>query len=175
MRAHLADFRVNFGCCVACAACLTACTPAERGPFAGASDSSQTASRVVPAAAAPPPTPWAPYAEAQTWPLANGTPFTSRGHQPEQQVDVRANEVARQSYAALVTDSVFPEGSVLLEQAHSASGGGLGYAMRKSSGRWSFIQLDARGGVLASGALALCAGCHAQAPADHVFGLPRAS
>jgi hypothetical protein len=45
--------------------------------------------------------------------------------------------------------------------------------MRKAGGSWSFFELDAHGGVLASGPLSLCAGCHAQAPADYVFGLPR--
>jgi hypothetical protein len=116
---------------------------------------------------------WKSYAEAQGWPAANSTPFASRGHQPEQQVDVRTNDLARPSYAALVTDTVFPDGSVLLEQAHAIASGGFGYAMRKESGHWTFLQLDARGAVLASGTLALCVGCHAQAPADHVFGLPR--
>lgn len=120
----------------------------------------------------PRPALWEPYAEAQHWPTANHAPFRSRGHQPEQQVDVRVNEIARSSYAALVTDTVFPDGSVLLEQAHADDG--LGYAMRKADGRWNFFQLDARGAVVARGPLALCAGCHAQAPADYVFGLPRA-
>jgi hypothetical protein len=45
--------------------------------------------------------------------------------------------------------------------------------MRKEAGQWSYFQLDAQGGVLASGALSLCAGCHVQAPADRVFGPPR--
>ena len=149
-----------------------ACTPAERGPFAGASDSWKNAAPPAASAAAPPPAIWDSYAEAQTWPVSNGAPFAARGHQPEQQVDVRANDLARPAYAALVADSVFPDGSVLLEQPHSSAKGGFSYAMRKQAMRWSFVQLDATGGVLASGALALCAGCHAQAPADQVFGLP---
>ena len=86
-------------------------------------------------------------------------------------MDVRANDAARTSYAALVPDTVFPDGSVLLEQAHGALGG-PGYAMRKQSGQWSYLELSARGAVVASGALALCAGCHAQARSDGVFGLP---
>jgi hypothetical protein len=60
-----------------------------------------------------------------------------------------------------------------LEQAHPSANGGFGYAMRKAGTEWTFVRLSAQGGVLESGALALCAGCHAQAPADHVFGLPR--
>lgn len=86
--------------------------------------------------------------------------------------DVRVNDAASSSYRALVTDTVFPDGAVLVELART--GTGHGYAMRKMSGNWSYFELDAQGAVLASGSLTLCAGCHAQAPADHVFGLPRA-
>lgn len=112
------------------------------------------------------------YAEVQHWPAVSAAPFTSRGHQPEQSVEVRVNELAHASYTALVTDTVFPEGSLLVELP---SGPGHGYAMRKASGVWSYFELDAKGGLLASGTpLALCDGCHAQAPADHVFGPPRA-
>jgi hypothetical protein len=101
----------------------------------------------------------------------NRAPFTSRGHRPEQRVDVRVSPESRSTYGALVTDSLFPDGSVLAELSHA--GDGRGYGMRKAGGRWSFYELDPSGGVTASGALALCAGCHAQAPADSVFGLPR--
>lgn len=104
-------------------------------------------------------------------PVVTSAPFASRGHLPEQSVEVRVNDVARQPYAALVTDTVFPDGSLLAELSPSASGNG--YAMRKSAGVWSYFELDPRGHLLASGALALCIGCHAQAPADQVFGLPR--
>src|SRR4051812_7652283 len=110
------------------------------------------------------------YAEVQHWPAANAAPFTSRGHQPEQSVEVRVNDAARTSYGALVTDTVFPEGSVLVELSQ---GGGHSYAMRKTRGVWSYFELDAKGRLLASGALTLCAGCHAQAPADRIFGPPR--
>ena len=114
---------------------------------------------------------WDGYVEMRHWPLVNTAPFTSLGHQPEQQVDVHVNEAASSSYRTLVTDTVFPEGAVLAELSHS--GTGHGYAMRKVKGNWTYFELDARGAVLASGSQPLCAGCHAQAPADHVFGLPR--
>jgi hypothetical protein len=116
---------------------------------------------------------WDSYGEALHWPTANSAPFTSRGHQPEQEVDVHANDAARAVYGALVTDSLFPDGSVLAELPRASAGSGLGYAMRKEAGQWSYVQLDSHGGALASGALSLCAGCHAQAPADCVFGPPR--
>jgi hypothetical protein len=113
---------------------------------------------------------WDVYPAVQRWPAAS-PPFTSRGHQPEQSVEVRVNDAARASYAGLVADTVFPDGSLLVELSR---GTGHGYAMRKANGAWSYFELDAKGGVLASGALTLCAGCHAQAPADHAFGPPRA-
>jgi hypothetical protein len=107
----------------------------------------------------------------QQWPVVNGSPFKSLGHEPEQLVDVRVNPTAAASYAALVTDTVFPEGSILAELPHGSTG--RGYVMEKSQGRWSYRELDARGSVLSSGPLALCEGCHAEAPGDRAFGLPR--
>lgn len=105
-------------------------------------------------------------------PIVTAAPFTTRGHLPEQSVDVRVNELAHPRYSSLVTDSVFPDGSVLAELSHNASGNG--YVMRKSAGSWSYLELDPRGAVLASGVLPLCVGCHEQAPSDHAFGVPRA-
>jgi hypothetical protein len=151
-----------------------ACAAPARGPLAGASDAWKNAPEPEPAPAAPPPRAvWDNYSEALHWPASNSAPFTSRGHEPEQDVDLRVNDVARPAYAALVADTVFPDGSVLTELPHSSASRGLSYAMRKEAGQWSYFQLDAQGGVLASGALSLCAGCHVQAPADRVFGPPR--
>ena len=114
---------------------------------------------------------WPGYDELLRLPAITSSPFTSHGHQPEQPVDVRVNEVARATYVALVTDAVFPDGSLLAELSHGASGNG--YVMRKSAGVWSYFELDSQGVLLASGTLPLCSGCHRQAPADGVFGLPR--
>jgi len=152
----------------ACAACTT---PA-RSPLAGASDAWKNGPEPAPPTPAPSAV-WDGYGEALHWPAANDAPFTSRGHQPEQQVDVRVNDIARSTYGALVSDTVFPDGSVLVELPHAGTGSGASYAMRKEGGHWSYFQLDWRGGVLATGVLSLCAGCHAQAPADRVFGPPR--
>lgn len=116
---------------------------------------------------------WDVYLEALRWPVTNGEPFTSHGHQPEQLVDVRVNDAARPAYLSLVTDSAFPDGAVLVEVSRVLTPNSRSFAMRKVGGQWSYFQLDAGGGLLESGNLSLCAGCHAQAPADHVFGLPR--
>jgi len=152
-----------------------ACAETTHGPLAGASDA--WASAPEPTSSSIPPTAptasaaWEGYGEVLRSPAITSTPFTSRGHLPEQLVDVRVSDGARAGYAALVTDTVFPDGSLLAELSHNGSGNG--YVMRKSGGVWSYFELDRRGVLLASGALALCAGCHAQAPADRVFGLPR--
>ncbi|MET0793518.1 MAG: hypothetical protein ABW061_18500 [Polyangiaceae bacterium] len=159
--------------CLAALGCaLPGCAEAPHGPLAGASDAWETAHEPHAAPSAPKPAPvWDVYPEVRHWPVASAVPFSTRGHQPEQTVEVRVNEAARASYAGLVTDTVFPEGSVLVELSRGA---GHGYAMQKVGGAWSYFELDSQGAVLASGALPLCASCHAQAPADHVFGPPRA-
>jgi hypothetical protein len=138
--------------------------------LAGASDAWKKPPETVATPAIPAPA-WDAYTSVEQWPPVNPAPFASRGHQPEAQVDIRVNPESRALYGALVTDSVFPDGTVLAELSHSS--GGRGYGMRKLGGSWSYFELDPRGGVLASGALTLCAGCHAQAPSDGVFGLPR--
>jgi len=104
-------------------------------------------------------------------PSVTPVPFTTRGHLPPQSVDVRANDLARAHYKALVTDTVFPDGSMLAELSHTGTGNG--FVMRKDAGHWSYFELDSRGALLFSGEPPLCVGCHAQAPADRVFGLPR--
>jgi hypothetical protein len=167
VRAALAVLRLCAGPTVAL---CVACSRPAQGPLPGASDAWAKPSEAQRPLAPPPPT-WDAYASVKQWSAVNTAPFTSRGHQPERQVDVRVSPESRATYTELVADSVFPDGSVLAELSHS--GDGRGYGMRKVGGSWSFFELDAQGGVLASGALALCAGCHAQAPADSVFGLPR--
>jgi hypothetical protein len=114
---------------------------------------------------------WDAYAALRDWPPVNAAPFMARGHEPEELVDVRVSPESRATYGALVADAAFPNGAILAELSHLGSG--RGYGMRKAGGAWVFFELDAQGGVIFSGALALCASCHAQAPADGAFGLPR--
>lgn len=150
---------------------------AQSGPFAGASDAWEQETRHEPRPSADAPTvPGSAsqdlYTAMQHWPAANAAPFVSQGHEPEQLVDVRVNDLARPLYAVLVADTRFPDGAALAELPRD--GRGPTYLMRKSAGTWSYSQLDPRGRVLAQGAaLPWCARCHAQAPGDQVFGLPR--
>jgi hypothetical protein len=170
VRAAFAVLRLCAGIAFALSS-ATDCTRPPDGPLAGASDAWAKPSESARPALRPTPT-WDAYASVREWPAANAAPFISRGHEPGQAVDVKVNPEARVIYSALVAGSVLPEGSILAEL--SRSGDGRGYAMRKAGGSWSFFELDAAGGVISSGALALCSGCHLQAPADGVFGLPRA-
>lgn len=170
VRAALAILRVRTVLCLA-VALGTGCARPAQGPLPGASDNWASAPESRPPPAAPAPA-WDAYAEIRQWPSLNPAPFTSRGHQPEQQVDVRVSPDSRAAYLALVADTVFPNGTVLAELPHAA--GGSGYGMRKANGAWNFVELDGNGGVRSSGALALCAGCHAHAASDCVFGLPQA-
>lgn len=149
-----------------------ACAETAQGPLAGASDAWARAPEPTLASAThQEPARWEGYEQVLHLPPVTTVPLVSRGHAPEQTVDVRANEIARTPYTALVTDTVFPDGSLLAELSHDANG--TGYVMRKTAGAWTYFELDARGDLLASGTPALCVGCHDQAASDHVFGLPR--
>jgi len=103
--------------------------------------------------------------------MVTSTPVISRGHLPAQSVDVRANELARARYLGLVADTRFPDGAVIAELSHD--GTGESYVMRKDSGVWSYFELDPRGTLVTGGAHTWCVECHAQAPSEQLFGLPR--
>jgi hypothetical protein len=121
-------------------------------------------------------TPWARFAEVSAWPTVTEAPFPSQGHQAElPSARVRASPEAREAYAALVQDSVLPEGSVLALFHESADGvtRGAVYVMQKTGGSWQYLLLDAVGREGSGAIPGRCAGCHADAPADHLFGLPR--
>ena len=149
-----------------------ACAETAQGPLAGASDAWRNAPEPTSAPVTEAPQrAWDGYGEVLRMPSVTSQSFTSRGHLPLQSVDVRVNDVARAHYTALVADTVFPNGSVLAELSRNANGNG--FVMRKEGGHWSYFELDSRGSLLVSGPAAWCAGCHAQAPSDHVFGLPR--
>jgi hypothetical protein len=151
-----------------------ACARPAEGPLPGASDAwrqkqPRTAAKPEPEAPV-----WSSQAEVRSWPPLNEQPFLSRGHLPAVEVDVVASAASRDAYLALVTDSVLPQGTLIAERAHDlAAANAHQLVMQKRADGWSYLDLDARGRVLAEGRLARCEGCHALAPADHAFGLPR--
>jgi len=151
---------------------FAACARPAQGPLPGDSDASYKPT--VRAARIPPRVEkaWSEYEAVRAWSAASPAPFVSAGHPLAGAVEVHVSPESRAAYLGLVPDTVLPEGTLLAElPAHAGSG--PGYAMRKTREAWIFFELDAQGALLASGPLPLCIGCHAQAPADGVFGLPR--
>lgn len=159
--------------CSALAALACAHTP--QGPLPGASDSWRENTARPPAAKSEAPT-WSRYAELRSGPPLNAQPFPTQGHRPALEVDIVVSAEARASYTNLVTDSALPDGALVAELAHDASNPNAhAWIMTKRAGEWSYLELDAGGRVLEEGRLVRCEGCHALAPADHLFGLPRAA
>ena len=87
---------------------------------------------------------------------------------------VRVSPDARTGYLALVTDTVFPDGTVIAMFHQSSDGAERGavYVMEKTASAWTFLALDADGGKRSEN-LEVCALCHKGGVADRVFGLPR--
>jgi hypothetical protein len=118
---------------------------------------------------------WSRLAEVSGWPPLNTVPFPARGHDGSPRFAVvRVSPEARRTYLELVPDSTFPDGALiaLFQQSPDGYEKGPTYVMEKRSGHWSFASYAANGERLPSSA-ETCAACHADAPADGVFGLPR--
>lgn len=122
---------------------------------------------------APAPSRWARLAEAQRWPEA-APEFPSRGHGAGRFLaTVRVIPSALDAYRTIVTGTVFPDGSAIAVFHREPRGAaGSVFVMEKRGAAWSFTAVDPWGTVL-DGDLGLCARCHDEAPADHVFGAPR--
>ncbi|HYH43051.1 MAG TPA: hypothetical protein VD867_13830 [Burkholderiales bacterium] len=119
---------------------------------------------------------WERFVEVSTWPTVTETSFPSQGHHTElPSARIRTSPEAREAYLALVQDSVLPEGSIvaLFHESPDASKRGGVYAMQKTGGRWQYLRLDSLGRLQSPANAGECARCHADAAADHLFGLPR--
>jgi hypothetical protein len=139
------------------------------------------ASEVPPATpSAPHPSPmprerWSRYGELAGLSPVNESAFATRGHlvKPGYAV-VRVSSEARESYLALVTDSLLPDRALvaMFHQSRDGAEKGPVYVMEKRASEWSFVALDAEGYPIGEN-LAVCALCHRGGVADHLFGLPR--
>jgi len=133
----------------------------------------------TPARAAPPAVTrlsWPRFAEVAAWPAVTDTALPNQGHDVAVGfARVHTNPEARDTYMGLVQDSVLPDGSVVALFHESADGATRGpvYVMEKAAGRWHYLVLDAEGHEEPTAKLDTCAGCHADATADQLFGLPR--
>lgn len=117
---------------------------------------------------------WPDYAAAQAWPEA-GPPSVALEHRRDGSlIQVRVEPSALAAYRGLTVETPMPEGARVFAALTSVRGAPLGsYLLEKRGGSWSATELNAEGGVV-PGDRADCLRCHALAPADHLFGLPRA-
>lgn len=165
------------GASVAAAVAVAACGAAqEPGSLTGASDAPPRAPAASPSrSAAHTPVRWEPFAQVEAWPPLG--PFVSRGHAGGGlEATVRVSPAARPAYEQLVRSSVLPVDTVIAESLARPGGGDpvAIYTMHKTAdGRWTFLVVTPTGFVDESVEIRLCERCHAEAPADQLFGLPR--
>jgi len=91
-------------------------------------------------------------------------------------MEVRVSPGALDLYRGLVAGGSLPPGSTVAA-FHKTPNGAPGsiYAMtRLPTGSWEFVATEPDGTLLGRGPLAACASCHDDAPADPLFGPPRA-
>jgi hypothetical protein len=148
---------------VATALFLAACTSPQARPSA----------RVAVVA----PQRWEHFDDARSWPLA-AEPFATSAHGATPYVvSVRVAPAFVVAYRELVAGEVWvPGASVAAFHATRSGEPASLYAMTKQSdGSWEYVVAAADGTETARGPLPLCIRCHTEAPADSLFGVPRAA
>lgn len=90
------------------------------------------------------------------------------------EVDLYVNQPVLDVLTAEQPSTTWPEGSMIVKDGWNGDELKLIAAMEKRGGEWYWVEFHADGGVAASGAPAVCVGCH-RAGDDHVraFRLPR--
>jgi hypothetical protein len=120
------------------------------------------------------PVPWEHLAEARTWPKIVEA-FAARGHGTgEHLIDVRVSPAFLADYRGLTAGRSLPAGTIIVAFHRNRVTGDAGsvYAMSKQpGGAWEYLVAAPNGAIEARGALPLCGRCHAEAPADSVFGV----
>lgn len=98
----------------------------------------------------------------------------SHGHADRFDAVVWTNDVGRAAWDA---SGDFADGAMLVEEAIEKTAKGDRAAgllvMEKHAGTWRFVVVEPGGGVAKDSQEKACAECHAQAPRDFVFRLPR--
>jgi hypothetical protein len=121
----------------------------------------------------PTPSTWEHFAEASTWPKVIER-ASARGHATgEYSVDVRVAPAFCDEYRRLTAGQTLPVGTIIAAFHRNRVTGDAAsiYAMSKrGSGSWDYVVAEPNGAIVARGDLPLCARCHAEAPADSVFG-----
>lgn len=90
-------------------------------------------------------------------------------------MEIRVSPESREGYLGLRPGISLSDGTVVaaVHRDVDTSRPGPIYVMEKRAGAWAFQVLGADGRPAEHGPLTLCARCHAEAPADMLFGLPR--
>jgi hypothetical protein len=121
---------------------------------------------------------WAEFDAASRWPTA-APPFVSRGHGVgHYRVDVRVSPEHLDAYRSLVAGQLAPDGITVVafhRDVDSDADGPVYMMQKRTAGDWRFLVVDASGHLSSHVDLELCARCHLDAPADHLFGAPRPS
>jgi hypothetical protein len=109
-----------------------------------------------------------------TWPKVTERPFPSQHLGERHFAELRVSPEAQATYAALVPDSSFSPGSLIVETSIDAKTSARGpvLALERTESDWRYWLLDARG-VPQQADTAACAACHAAAPSAPLFGAPR--
>lgn len=117
---------------------------------------------------------WVRLAEAEKWP-AVGPSFASRGHGAgEYVVTVRVPEAYAALYRGLVAGAHLPAGmTVAAFHEHGGERASVYVMTKEASDDWAYLVVRPDGVLEPAGAVAFCARCHAEAPADSLFGSPR--
>lgn len=118
---------------------------------------------------------WSEFAETQTWPTSTADWFPSKGHYGGTSEGlVRVSPAALAAYRELTLGAKLEPGTtlVMLHRTRTTGKPGPVHAMRRNEQGWDYWLLDPDGAIESQGQLPLCARCHADAPADNVFGPP---
>lgn len=118
---------------------------------------------------------WSRFDEVAAWPAINPAPLPSNGHGTANTlVSIRVSADVADSYRGLRPGLVLPTGTIVAAFHTDAKTGSPGpvFVMERQADRWKYSALDADGRATEHG-LSLCERCHAEAPTNGLFGLPR--
>jgi hypothetical protein len=111
------------------------------------------------------------------WSPVNERPFRSQHLGERHLAELRVSPEAQPAYAALVPESSFGVGTLIVESLLDEKTGERGpvLALERTETEWRYWVLGPKGHVDSADSSAACARCHAAAPAAPLFGLQRAA
>ena len=111
-----------------------------------------------------------------SWTPITPRPFVSQHLGEPHLAELRVSPEAQAAYLALVPESSFGAGTVIVESLRNEKTGAPGpvLALERTESEWRYWRLGPAGNLEQADASAACVRCHAAAPATPLFGLPRA-